>query len=85
MKNLETTKENTMTDIATKKRYISNINKLVPGRKTHCGEFGTIRCDQHADNWESDHRIFVTSKAKSIANSGKWTFNGLRKAILAAG
>lgn len=84
MRSLETTKENTMTDIATKKRYISNINKLVPGRKTYCGEFGTIRCDVHAFNHQSKHRLFVTSKAKSIANSGTWTFSGLRKAILAA-
>ena len=73
-----------MTDLATKKRYIRNINKLVPGRQTFCGEFGIVGLDLHAHNYESDHRIFVTSKAKSIANGGKWTFRGLRKAILAA-
>ena len=72
-------------DIATKKRYIANINKLALGRQTDCGEFGIVRCDTYADNYWSMHRLFAVSKSKKIANGGSWTFNSLRKAILAAG
>ena len=71
-------------DIATKKRYIANINKLAWGRQTNCGEFGIIRCDSHADNYWSAHRLFAVTKSKKLGNGGTWTFGSLRKAILAA-
>ena len=70
-------------DIATKKRYIANINKLAVGKQTRCGDIGIVRCDCKANNIWSDNRLFAVAKSKKIGNGGNWTFNSLRKAILA--
>lgn len=74
------------------KSFLSNVNKLVPGRRT-ASQFGIVTCKRAADHTRGrvgrlnrtgyGTRLFSLSKS-DYAASGKYTLGKLREKLTAA-